>query len=275
MPIISSPEIFALADLLPRISPAAIRIISYIDNTNTSREKIIDLVKSDFQVLAECIRQANSAAMGSFREYKTINQVVDAMGFNHVKKVALFLSARSMVQDREMWFESVYSAIAAHYLALKAGYDMVSADKVYMAGLFFNFGALILKMSFPFIYSNILKAEDYRERMHLEKEEFGISSPEISALVLSKYGLPPYVTEIINRQGDVYSTRGARQENSFIEIARLFSKIRDLDIEKIYNTLNTDTIRTVVANSGIELFNITQESVERIERQTQDLISKG
>jgi hypothetical protein len=69
-------------------------------------------------------------------------------------------------------------------------------------------------VSFPLIYSNLLKAVDYREGMQVDKEKFGINSP-------------------------------------------------------------ADAIRAVVANSGIELFNITQESVESIERQSQDLISKG
>jgi HD-like signal output (HDOD) protein len=272
MPIISSSEIFTLASLLPRLSPAAVKIVSEIDNPNTSKEQIFEFVKSDPQILAESIRQANSAAIGSFREYRTLDQVIDVMGLNHIKKVALFLSAKSMVQDKDMWFESVYCAIASHYLAMKAGLDVISADRVYMAGLFFNFGSFILKMSFPLLYSKILKADDFRDRIQLEKEEFGISSPEISALVLSRYGLPPYITEIINKQSNVYSMNDSTKENSYIEIARIFSKIQNLDIEKIYNVLDTDAIKRVVSKSGIELFNITQESLERIERQAKDLI---
>lgn len=54
MPILTSDEIFQLANKLPRLSPAAVEIVSYIDNPNTSREQIVELVKADSRIFAEC-----------------------------------------------------------------------------------------------------------------------------------------------------------------------------------------------------------------------------
>ena len=271
MPILNPEQIFALANRLPRISTTAVKIVSYIDNPDTSREQIVNLVKTDERIFAECLKQANSAAIASVREYRTINEIVDVLGFNHVKKVALFLSAKSMIRDPNIWFESVFVAIASQYLALRAGYDRAAADRVYMAGLFQNFGAFLLKQSYPAIYSRILEIDDFQDRIKSEKQEFGISYPEISSLLLVKYGLPAYVTDIMSKQPEVYSGASS-QENAFIEIARLFSRIPNLNIAKIYADLDTDAIKSVIEVSGIELFSITQDSVDRIERQTKEFV---
>lgn len=269
MPILSSEEIFKLADQLPRISNAAIEIISHVDNPDTSRQKIIELVKADPQIYAECLKQANSAALGYSRQFRTINDIVGILGFNLVKRVALFLSAKSMINDKDIWFESVFTAICSQYLAQKAGFDTHEADKVYMAGLFKNYGAFILKRFYPTIYIHALNAKDHRERMKIEMEKFGITHPEISALILTKYGLDPEISNIIQNQVEVYRT-GA-QVNSFIEISRILASIQELDLEKIHSTLDTDSIKELVKNSGIDIFTFTEASVERIERSTQEL----
>ena len=270
MPILSSQEIFRLADNLPQLSPAAVKIISFIDNPNTSREQIVNLVKADAQIFSECLRQSNSAAFASRREIKSINEIVDIFGFAHIKKVALFMSAKLMFKDPSIWFESVFTAVAANYLALKAGYDQKQADSVYMTGLFNNYGAFVLKNSFPLLYNRVSNTP-FQERIKKEKEEFGITSSSISALVLAKYGLPEYVTEILATQSEVYSDI-VRPENAFVEIGRILSTIQNLDIEKANATLNLSAIKKFIENARIEDIGLTEESVDRLKHQTKELV---
>lgn len=270
MPILSSQEIIRLAEDLPQLSPAAIKIISLVDNPNTSRDKIVSLIKSDSQIFAECMKQSNSAAVASRREFTTINQIVDSLGFNHIKKVSLFMSARVMYRDPSIWFESVFTAVAAHYLALKAGFDLRQADSIYMAGLFNNYGAFVLKTAYPALYNKVLNVNP-KEKMKNEKIEFGCTSSDVSALLMSKYGLPEYVTEILASQSSVYSDK-VKPENAFIELARILSTIHNLNIEKIHATLNLSAVRTFIENARIEDIGLTEESVHKLKVQTNELV---
>lgn len=270
MPILSSQEILNLADNLPQLSPAAIKIISLVDNPNTSRDAIASLVKSDSQIFAECLRHSKAAAVGTRREFKTINQIIDSLGLDHIKKVALFMSARVMYSDPNIWFESVFTAVAAQYLAQKAGHDLRRADCVYMAGLFNNYGSFVLKNSFPALFNRVLNVNQ-KERIKNEKREFGCTSTYVSALLLSKYGLPEYVTEILANQSDVYTDK-VRPENAFIEVARILSTIHNLDIKKIHATLNLSAVKEFIENANIEDIGLTEESVDRLKHQTNELV---
>lgn len=270
MPILSSKEIIGLAQDLPQLSPAAIKIISLVDNPNTSRDQIVTLIKSDSQIFAECLRQSNSAAVASRREFKTISQVIDSLGFDHIKKVALFMSAKVMYSNPNIWFESVFTAVAAQYLARKAGYDQRRADCVYMAGLFNNYGSFVLRTTFPTLFNNILNVNQ-KERIKNEKREFGCTCSDVSAIILSQYGLPEYVIEILTSQSDVYSDN-VKPENVFIELARILSTIHNLDIKKIHATLNLSAVKEFIKNAKIEDIGLTEESVDRLKHQTNELV---
>lgn len=270
MPILSSTEILRLTDNLPQLSAAAVKIISFIDNPNTSREQIVELIKADAQILAECLKQSNSAAVASRRQYKNINEIVDALGFAHIKKVALFMSAKQMFSDPKIWFESVFTAVAAHYLALKAGYDSKEADSIYMAGLFNNYGSFVLKNSFPELF-NCITDTRFKERIEKEKEAFGNSTTTIGSIILAHYGLPEYVTKILSKQSEVY-TSDVKPENAFIELGRILSSIHNLNMEKLHLTLNLRVIREFVENAEIEKLDLTEESIERLNNQTKELV---
>ncbi|MDA0772118.1 MAG: HDOD domain-containing protein [Cyanobacteria bacterium] len=216
-------------------------------------------------MFAQCFKHANSAASGSMRELKTIKEIVDLLGFGYIKKAALFVAAKSIIDDPNIWFESVFVAIAAEFLARKSGMDKIESDQVYMAGLFQNYGAFLLKTAYPNIYARVTAVDDFKLRMEREREEFGYTYPLVSALVLTNYGLPDKVIGIIKKQELVY-TKGYQKENIYIEIARILSKIQaqKIDIGLIREHLGVEGIEAMVMNSGLNLVDINEKSLEDI-----------
>lgn len=69
MPLLNEAQIINMANKLPVVSASAIQILSLIDNPRTSRNQIVEILKSDESLFAECFKQANSAAVSSMREY--------------------------------------------------------------------------------------------------------------------------------------------------------------------------------------------------------------
>ncbi len=269
MPILDSGTIYSLAEKLPAVSPAAIQLVSLIDNPRTTRDQIVQLVSTDETLLAQCFKQANSAAMGFNREYTSIPSIIDVLGFSYIRKVGMFVAAKSIINDPTVWFESVFLGVAAQYLARKANLSAVDADKVYMAALFLNFGSYFFKQFYPAIYANVQSIKSFPLRMKQEFEEFGITFPEVSAMILGTYDVPDSVIEIIRTQALAYK-EGATKENACIEVARLMLNLQSADADTIRARLDINEVRQLVAGKGIPVQDIDEKSIENIKVDTRD-----
>ncbi len=269
MPILDSGTIYSLAEKLPAVSPAAIQLVSLIDNPRTTRDQIIALVSTDEILVAQCFKQANSVALGFNREYTSIPAIIDVLGFSYIRKVGLFVAAKSIINDPTVWFESVFLAVASQYVARKSSFSPIEADKIYMAALFLNFGSYFFKQFYPTIYSKIQSFKSFPLRMQHERSEFGITFPEISAMILGTYGIPDSVIEIIRNQEQVYNGTVAK-ENACIEIARLMFNLQNADEDTIRARLDINEVRRLVAGKGIPMHDIDEKTIENINVDTRD-----
>jgi HD-like signal output (HDOD) protein len=268
MPNLDDVQITRLASRLPAISTVPIKVYSLIEDPNTTREEIFDLVASDQTLFAECFKQANSVAVSSLRKYRTINEIVDILGFNLVKKVSLFIAAKSVISDPTIWFESVFTAVAAKHLAVEAGYDEIQSDRAYMAGLFVNYGSFFIKKFYNATYERISKIENFQERIAEEIKVFGYCYPELSAKILSRWNLPQYVVSVIANQVNIYNPdRPHDNINAFLEIARRLYLVRGgkVDVRSIRNRLAIDEIRELVGATKLDLKKIGIKTFNEIE----------
>lgn len=268
MPILNDDQITKLASRLPAISTVPLTVVSLIEDPDTTREEIFEMVASDQSLFAECFKQANSVAVSSLREYKTISEVVDILGFNLLKKVALFVSAKSLIDDPTIWLESVFTAVAAKYLALEAGYDEVQSDRAYMAGLFVNYGSFFIKKFYNASYARISKIENFKERITEEYRVFGYSYPELSALILSRWNVPQYVIDIISRQVNVFDQDRPHDDfNVFLEVARNLYYVRGANVNarSIRDRLALDEVRALVLGTNLNLDKFSINQMNEIE----------
>lgn len=271
MPRLTKNEIFELASRLPAVSTAATQLIGIIEDPKTSRNQIVELLKVDEMLLAECFKQANSAAIGAFKKFVTIHEIVDILGFSHIKRVALFTAAKSVIDDPKIWYESVFTAVAADHLARKNRFDYHLCDAVYMAALFQNYGSFLLSYFYPKIYRDINKLTDYEDRLAAQEKEFGYNSLEMSALLLKNFNIPEYVVDIVANQYNVY-TEKARKENIFIEVGRILQEMKDKPVTDIHKTLETESVKESMMKSGIEMVSIDQDMLSLLKEHTSQYV---
>ena len=271
MPRLTKNEILELASKLPAVSTAATQLIGIIEDPRTSRNQIVDLLKVDEILFAECFKQANSAAVGAFRKFVTIHEIVDVLGFSHIKRVALFTAAKSVIDDPKIWYESVFTAVAADHLARKNRFDYHLCDAVYMAALFQNYGSFLLSYFYPKEHREMSKIVDYEDRLRAQEKEFGYNSLEISALLLRNFNIPDYVVDIVSNQYNVYNEK-ARKENVFIEIGRILQEMQDKPLGDIHKTIETESVQDAMMVSGIELVNIDQDMLSLLKEHTSQFV---
>lgn len=271
MPQLTAEKIMDFVEKLPEVSPVALQLISLIDNPKTTREEIIGLIKTDEFMLAQCFKQANSAAMGA-RTYGTVDEIVDVLGFDIIKKVAITMAAKSVIVDKEIWFESAYLAVASEHVAQKIGLSKQEAETIYMSALFLNYGSFLLKHNFKELWTQFHKSLDWVDIMHCEREEFDWTYPEISGLVLSKLHLPFSLTNIIAKQQLVYQER-VPKENVCIEIARILHVMQKADVDDIIARLDVKELKEMVAKAAISIksLEIYDSFMENIENGAKEL----
>lgn len=270
MQILSKNDLLELASQLPTVSTAAAQLVGIIEDPNTTRADIVDLLKVDEILFAQCFKHANSAGFGSMKSYSTINEIVDVLGFGHIKKVALFALAKTVINSPKIWFESVFTATAAEFLARKNQFPDASCDAVYLAALFQNYGSFLFGHFYPEEYMVINKIVDFEDRLKAQKKQFGYNSLEVSSILMKDFKIPEYITKIIENQVNVYNSNSTK-ENVFIEIGRILQEMHGKSIEHIHETLEMDKVLNALEESRIELVTIDEDLVTNLKIQTEKL----
>ncbi len=289
-------KLLQLADELPSVSPAAIKILDIIDNPNTSREEIVKTISSDEVLFAYTFKYANSAAKRVVKEVKTLNEIVELMGFNVIKEVATIVAAKSIIGDKRIWEESVFIATAAKNMAQRDKFDTRITDQLYMAGLFQNYGSFILLHHFRAIYQDILEIKNIRKRLNQEKKTFGVNHFQATAKVLEDYNIPEYTLSIIKRQSLIYkfkedevvkgemddkqfnrelTRRRLPKENIYLEIARLLYKHQGMKVANFMQILkDPDRVyHRLISRPDLANFDLDSKFVDAIKEEAFELAS--
>ncbi|MDD9898179.1 MAG: HDOD domain-containing protein, partial [Candidatus Melainabacteria bacterium] len=158
------------------------------------------------------------------------------VGFNAIKNIALFVAARNAINDKKLWFRTVFVSVATKKLCsmLEEGPDFV--DAAYMLALFHNIGSLVFKLFYTDEYNECQAEPDIHKRLEMESEKFGINHLELSATLLNKWGFPNDVIQNILNQVS-YESHKFTKANAIVELARRMYEVQDYDAEINKNLL--------------------------------------
>lgn len=215
-------------DQLPASSPAVTKLISVIDNPDTTRDEVLRLVTLDQVLFANAFKYANSAAIGSYRKLKSLTEIVDILGFGILRNIAILTALRSVGQDKLLWQEGIFIAIAAKKISNLLNLNGDLAEHVFMAALMQSYGAFALNHFYPKEYGAIKDIKDFKQRLAEEKKTFGMNHLELTVMSLKQWGLPERVTEIIANQEN-HSSNKLAQLNTIIDLSRYLFGAKDMD----------------------------------------------
>lgn len=219
-------EVVAKAEKIPSVSPAAIRLIKMVEDPAVGRREIAETLGLDEVLAANVFKYGNSAAVGARKPFKSLLQVVDYVGFNTVKNIALFVAAKSTINDKKLWFRTVFVSIATKKFCSMLQENQENSDATYMLALFHNIGSLVFKLFYADAYKRCQAEPSIEKRLKLEIENFGINHLELSATLLNKWGFPNYVIQNILFQVDYHSHKYTKA-NAIVELARRLYEVQD------------------------------------------------
>lgn len=202
-------EMIAQAKDLPLVSPAALRLVSLLDDADVSNTDIIQLLRQDSVLTAKMLRACNSPSFGFEEPVGSVDQAVLILGHQEVLHLVLSLTfGASMsvpmqgyaVEAQELWRHALTTAAAAEVLVSGGfGHDTESSV-AFTAGLLHDFGKLVIA---PFLTAEKQAAirrlieEEGRSRVEAEAQILGADHCATGAGLLASWRVPEGIIEAV------------------------------------------------------------------------------
>ncbi|MDD9899316.1 MAG: HDOD domain-containing protein [Candidatus Melainabacteria bacterium] len=255
-------------DSLPASSPAVTKLINIIDDPQTTRLEIMHLLALDQVLFANAFKYANSAAMGNCRRMESLTEIVDVLGFNILKNIAVLTALHNVCQNKQLWFDGIFVAHASKRIALKLGNHQETAEEIFMAVMLQQYGLFALAHFDEEKFTKINLKQNFYDRLKQETELFGYHHLELSILVLEQWGLPSNVLCIVANQEDQENSK-VTPYNRIIDLAHellIFGPIEEKEQLESFCERNEELIEELKVTLDLKL-------IESIVDETRELMS--
>lgn len=199
-------EVLRGVSRLRPLPSSATRILNALDSQSSTAGMVAELIALDQAITAYILRVANSASLGYGTNCSSINDAVMRLGFKQVRSLVISMTASGPLSsrlsgyrqgDKELWFHSIATASASHWLAGVLRYP--APEEAYVAGLLHDIGKLLLDQFVMVDYPQIITTiqRHHKPLWQVEQELFGIDHAAVGGLIATRWEFPaPLVAAI-------------------------------------------------------------------------------
>lgn len=183
---------------LPTLPTVAYKLISISSNEEIGMKDIADLISKDASLSAKVLKIANSALYNLPCKISTIHQAASRLGMNAIRNLTLsfsFLSVKAknkkdVFNYEKFWERSLSSAVAAKLIMAEIAKS--DWEEVFIAGLLQDIGELIIALSLPQHYEQVLLGVSHSEKdiVEIERQIIGADHAFIGYEVAKNWGFP-------------------------------------------------------------------------------------
>lgn len=198
-------ELLALvlnSDELPTLPVVASELIAMTAKEDTSLSDIANLVSRDVALTAKILKVANSAFYNFPNKIVSIQRALSILGINAIRSLVLSFSflaindakGNNAFDFERFWVQSLASAITSKLILEKV--KGANTEEVFIAALLQNLGQLILAITLPEQYGQMLATldEDQGDLRSAEHAAFGLDHCWIGHEVAKHWGIPSSLT---------------------------------------------------------------------------------
>jgi HD-like signal output (HDOD) protein/GGDEF domain-containing protein len=197
-------RLVARAGQLFSLPVVAMQVLELTNNSQVDPRALKECIENDPALTAKILRVVNSSLFGLSREVSDLNQAIALLGSKPLKLLVLGFSLPVSL------FASVESEVLAHYwrhalTKAVAGREIsetiwnIPGDEAFIAGLLQDLGLLLLIQQVGEPYVMLLKKvwTNGKDMATVEAEAMGFDHAELSAKLLSQWGLPEAIVEAV------------------------------------------------------------------------------
>ncbi|MCA9735081.1 HDOD domain-containing protein [candidate division KSB1 bacterium] len=194
---------------LPTLPDVIMRLLSAVDNPESTAPDIARIIGSDQSLMAKILKLVNSPFYGMPRQISTLTQATVVMGFTAIRNIALTIAVfdefelGAAVPEKfgytreKLWEHSIATAITANVIAHKINY--AKKEDAFIAGLIHDIGKVVFDRFCheDFVTALTLADASGRSLFDAEVDIFGESHAFIGSWVTEKWQLPSHLVDSI------------------------------------------------------------------------------
>jgi len=239
-------------DSLPTSPKICQQVFELTNSDDFDIPQLSNLIQTDPILTGKLMSIANSAYYGG-KNVADINQaIIQVLGVDVVQNMVFSLMCCSQMKVencpkfdlQSFWFQSLFTAESIKLLSQHGVIKTdISASEIYLAALLHKIGEYVLAYLKPKIMNRYLSLNHHSnefsenrsifiEGQNLQKKIFGLSVETTGALILTHWGLPKKVCDLVRTMNTIYSDQS--ETSKVLTLISLFAR------HQLYNLEETD-----------------------------------
>jgi HD-like signal output (HDOD) protein len=195
----SSEQVMEALSKLPPFSPVLTKLMASLAKEDVMVNELADWIEKDTVLTGNVLRMVNSAAYGRMGTISSVRHAIAILGTNRLRNIVMGLSVCNMMTNVKLPAAWSAKAFNRHSIAVATMADLIVQEVdvnypegAFVAGLLHDVGKLLLAVSAPGEYADILQGSRESGRAVYEEEmaNWGFSHAVISQAVLAAWKLP-------------------------------------------------------------------------------------
>jgi len=213
---------------LPPLSPTASRLLELLSDENLSLGGLSRVISQDPVITARILGVANSAYFGQTTPIHSVEDaVIRVLGLNMVKSLAFSIAVSgsfdtSRCHEFDMktyWHHSLATAMLSRLICRgMSAENRPDPDGLYLAGLLFDLGTLVLVHLFPEDYARVLvrqRRSPQETLSSIEEALICITSRKAGAWLVARWHLPDTIVCVLEQS----TLEGCEREVALVGLA--------------------------------------------------------
>lgn len=211
--------------LLPSPKGVALAVMRLAQDDATTNAEMARTIKADPALTGRIVKAANTVQFGGRRPVAAIPEAIIVLGLATVRQLALGFSLVSEYRSGRcdgfdydgFWSRSLVTALALQGIVTRV--RVAVPEECFVLGLLSRIGCLALATVYPDEYGALLKEHGARglaELAYSEKQAFATDHNELSAALLTDWGLPSVLVEPALHHEDPARGNFAEGSRSFV-----------------------------------------------------------
>jgi len=196
---------------LPALPQSAIRLLELSQDPDNGPAEFAVPIESDPGLTGQVLRFVNSSYFGFANEISSIKLAISMVGIRTIKNFAMWSAVFSLMPNpkcgpfdlKSLWQDSLRRALFSRIFGKILG--LANAEDLFAAALLQDMAVPLLAKELPKEYEELLEARmGGKVRLsQLEKEKFGWSHADASALMARNWSLPDEFVNLIELHTDL------------------------------------------------------------------------
>jgi HD-like signal output (HDOD) protein len=194
--------------VLPSPPQAFLDVVAVLDSPTSDARDVASAIERDVALSAKVLQLTNSSFFAPRSRVTSLNQAVVMMGRDVLRSVMLLDTVGRSTADAgpvRQWLVDINQrSWETAALARRLARSGKTAEDAFCGGLLLECGQLAFAACRPQLFAELIRraAREHRHLDELEIEAFGVSHSVVGAYLLSLWGFPETVVDIVATHAD-------------------------------------------------------------------------